>query len=106
MKTNKLIKFICFIIVIVFLCSYFIEQTGYYEYKLQNRKILTEQEMLKFESDVKEGLNVDIKDYLNNTNIDYSNNLTKTTSNISIKLNKYLKNILMNGFDIFDKLYK
>ena len=68
MKTNKLLKFICFIIVIVFLCSYFIEQTGYYEYKLQNKKILTEKEMKQFELDVKEGKEIDINDYLINDN--------------------------------------
>ena len=95
-----------FTIVVVFFCTYFMEKTGYYEYKLQNKKILTENEMLKFENDVREGKDVTLEDYLSNTNVDYSNNLTKTTSNISIKLNKYLKNILVNGFDIFDALFK
>ena len=37
---------------------------------------------------------------------DYSSNLTKSTSNISIKLNNYLKIILTNSFDIFKKLIK
>lgn len=106
MKISKLFRLIIFTIIIIFFCSYFMEKTGYYEYKLQNKKILTEQEMLKFEQDVKEGKDVSLEDYLSNTNIDYSNTLTKTTSNISIKLNKYLKNILVNGFDIFDGLFK
>ena len=106
MKISKLFKFMVFTIVVVFFCTYFMEKTGYYEYKLQNKKILTESEMLKFENDVREGKDVTLEDYLSNTNVDYSNNLTKTTSNISIKLNKYLKNILVNGFDIFDALFK
>lgn len=106
MKVSKLFKFMVFIVVVVFFCTYFMEKTGYYEYKLQNKKILTENEMLRFENDVKEGKDVTLEDYLSNTNVDYSNSLTKTTSNISIKLNKYLKNILVNGFDIFDALFK
>lgn len=106
LKANKLIKFIFSVTVIIFFCAYFIERTGYYEYKLQNRKVLTEQEMTNFENDIKEGKDVDIRDYLSNTNVDYSTNLTKTTSNISIKLNKYLKNFLVNGFDVFDALFK
>lgn len=106
MKITKLFKLLIFTIVVIFFCTYFIEKTGYYEYKLQNKKILTEQEMTKFEKDVKEGKDVSLEDYLTNTNIDYSNNLTKTTSNISIKLNKYLRKILVNGFDIFDGLFK
>lgn len=106
MKISKLFKFMVFTVVVVFFCTYFMEKTGYYEYKLQNKKILTESEMLKFENDVREGKDVTLEDYLSNTNVDYSNSLTKTTSNISIKLNKYLKNILVNGFDIFDALFK
>jgi len=106
LKLNKLIKVTSFFIIVIFFCTYFIEKTGYYEYKLQNRKILTEKEMEKFENDIKEGKEVDIKDYLNSTNIDYSNKLTRTTSNINLKLNKYLKNILVNGIDIFDGLFK
>ena len=106
MKISKLFRLIIFTIIIIFFCSYFMEKTGYYEYNLQTKKILTEQEMLKFEQDVKEGKDVSLEDYLSNTNIDYSNTLTNTTSNISIKLNKYLKTILVNGFDIFDGLFK
>lgn len=106
MKISKLFKFTVFTIIVIFFCTYFMEKTGYYEYKLQNKKILTENEMLKFENDIKEGKDVSLEDYLSNTNIDYSNNLTKTTSNISIKLNKYLRSILVNGFDIFDGLFK
>lgn len=106
MKIIKLFKLFIFMTIVIFFCIYFIEKTGYYEYKLQNKKILTEQEMIKFENDIKEGKDVTLEDYLSNTNIDYSNNLTKATSNISIKLNKYLRNILVNGFDIFDGLFK
>ena len=39
-------------------------------------------------------------------NIDYSNKLTRTTSEVSIRLNNYLKAFLTNGFDIFEKLIK
>lgn len=106
MKANKILKLIIVSIIISFLFAYFIETTGYYEYKLQNKRILTEKEMEQFELDIKEGKEVDLEDYLSNTNIDYSNKLTKTTSNISLKLNDYLKEILINGIDIFDELFK
>ena len=106
MKFSKLLKLGIFLLVVVFFCTYFIEKTGYYDYKMYNKKIITEREMERFEEDVKNGLDVDIYDYLGNTNIDYSNNLTKTTSNISLKLNKYIKNVLVNGFDIFEVLFK
>lgn len=106
MKVNKILKFVSFIIILTFLFAYFIEITGYYEYKLLNKRILTEEQMRKFENDIKEGKEIDLEDYLSNTNVDYSNKLTKTTSNISLKLNNCLKEILINGFDIFDGLFK
>lgn len=103
---KKIIKLTIYLIVIIFLCSYFIQRLGYYEYNMQNRKNLTEEAIKQFEDDVKNGKDIDINDYLTTHNIDYSNKLTKTTSNISIKLNVYLKNILTNGLDIFEKLVK
>lgn len=106
MKTKKIIKFISLIIILAFLFSYIIEKSGYYEYNLQNKKNLTEDEIKQFEKDVKEGKNIDINDYLKDNTIDYSNKLTKTTSEVSLKLNKYLTKAINNTFNIFGKLIK
>lgn len=103
---KKIVKLGIYVIVIIFLCSYFVQTSGYYEYELHNKKNLTEEAILQFEKDVKEGKDIDINNYLLNTNVDYSNKLTDTTSNISIKLNNYLKEILTNGFNIFERLVK
>ena len=106
MKNKKIFKFIIYSIIILFIFSYTIEETGYYEYNLHNKKNLTEKEIKQFEKDVKEGKEIDLKDYLQDNTIDYSSNLTKSTTNISLKLNKYIKIILTNYFDIFQKLIK
>ncbi len=106
MKHKKIFKFIIYSIILLFLFSYTIEESGYYEYKLHNKKNLTEKEIKEFEKDIKEGQEIDIKKYLQDNTKDYSSNLTKSTSNISLKLNNYLKIILTNSFDIFKKLIK
>ncbi len=106
MKHKKLVKFFCSLILLIFLFSYFIEISGYYEYNLQSKKNLTEEQMKQFESDVKAGKDIDLDHYLQETTIDYSNSLTKTTSEASIKLNQYLKNILTNGLDILGKFFQ
>lgn len=106
MKLKKIIKLVATITILAFLFSYAIEKSGYYEYNLQNKKNLTEEEIEQFEKDVKAGKDIDINEYLKDNTIDYSNNLTKTTSEMSIKLNKYLKKFLTNSFDIFGKLLK
>lgn len=97
-KIKNLIKVLAIIIIFIFLYSYFIEKSGYYEYNLRNKKSLTEEQIKQFEKDVKEGKNINIDSYLKETTIDYSNQLTRRTSEVSLKLNDYLKNILTNTF--------
>ncbi len=104
MKHKKLVKFCFGLLILVFLCSYFIEISGYYEYNLANKKNLTEEQIKKFESDVKEGKDIDLNHYLEDTKIDYSNKLTKTTSATNLKLNEYLKNFIANTFKVLEKL--
>lgn len=88
---NKLIKLIILIICFAFVISYIIYETGYYEYKLQSRTVLTKEQMEKFEQDVNEGKNVDLNDYLVETEKDYTNNLTDTTIKVSSTVNSYIK---------------
>lgn len=106
MKYKKVIKFSFGVIILIFLCTYFIEYSGYYEYNLQSRKNLTEEQIKKFESDVKDGKKIDLDSYLNNINTDYSNSLTRTTSQANLKLNEYLKKFITGGFDILGKFIK
>ena len=106
MKYKKMMKFFCMLIILIFLFSYFIEVSGYYEYNLQNKKNLTEEQIKQFEMDVKEGKDIDLNQYLQDSQVDYSNQLTKTTRAISLKLNDYLKNFLSPGFKILEKFFK
>lgn len=103
MKYKSLVKFFCIIILFIFLCSYFIEKSGYYEYNLQAKKNLTEEQMRQFEEDVRNGKDIDLDSYLRSTTVDYSNKLTRTTSEASIRLNNYLKNIIANTFNMLGK---
>lgn len=104
MKSKKILQFICIAILFVFLCSYFIEMSGYYEYNLQNKKNLTQIQMEQFEADIQAGKKVDLNQYLKDTTIDYSNKLTRSTTEASIKLNDYLKKFLNNGLKILSQL--
>ena len=106
MKYKKVIKFSFGGIILIFLFSYFIEYSGYYEYNLQSKKNLTEEQIKKFEDDVKNGKEIDLNSYLEKTTIDYSNSLTRSTSQANLKLNEYLKKFLTGGFDILGKFIK
>lgn len=100
----KILKLIVGILIFVFLCSYFVEMSGYYEYNLQNKKNLTHDQMLRFEADIKAGKEIDLTNYLKENTVDYSSKLTRTTSDVSIRLNDYLKNILVSGLKMLGQL--
>lgn len=106
MSLKKIIKGVAILLIIIFLYSYFIEKTGYYEYNLGNKKTLTDEQIKQFELDVKSGKSIDLDSYLKETSVDYSNKLTRRTSNISLKLNDYLKNILTGTFDVLEKFVR
>ena len=91
MNKKKISKIFIFLVCFSFIVSYIIYETGYYEYKLQNRTVLTKEKMEQFEKDVQEGKNVTLNDYLVETQIDYSNRLTDTTVKISNKVTLYFK---------------
>lgn len=106
MKQKRIFKFLVMMLIFVFLCSYFVEVGGYYEYHLSYKKRMTEEQMKKFESDIREGKNVDMSDYLDSDKNDYSNLLTDRTSDINLKLNEYFKNIISNVFRVLEKLVR
>ena len=88
---KKLPKLILFLICFSFVVTYIIYETGYYEYKLQNRTVLTKEQMEQFEKDVNDGKDVTLNDYLIETEVDYTTKLTDATVKVSSKVNSYLK---------------
>ena len=104
MITIKILKFIIIILFLTFIVAYSIGESGYYEYKLSNKKNLTNEQIKQFEEDVKEGKDIDIKKYLVDNKIDYTNNLSRTTYKVSDKLNKLLKKGIEGIFKYVNKL--
>lgn len=88
---NKFGKIFLLLVCFSFVVSYIIYETGYYEYKLQNRTVLTKEQMEQFEKDVHDGKDVTLNDYLVETEVDYSNKLTDITAKVSGKVNLYFK---------------
>ena len=100
---KKLFKSLFFLCFIAFLIAYIIEETGYYEYKLQNKMILTNEQMKKFEEDAKSGKDVTLEDYIINTERDYTTPLTNSTNKVSEEVNIVLKNGIEGVFKILSK---
>lgn len=80
-------------------------ETGYYESKLNQKTMLTQESIEKFEADVREGKNVDINDYVIEKNRDYSNGISKTGVFVSSLVEDFMAEGLMKIGDIFKKLF-
>lgn len=107
-KKNKYVqqfKMFFIILCIIFICLYAISLNGYnnQEYK---KTLYTEEQIKRFENDVKNGKDINIDDYLTYDEIDYSNNFSKYGEKLSNAIdfiaNKSIKAII----SFFSVLFK
>lgn len=98
---NNILKFLSFTLIIVFFIMFYTSGGGYYEYELNKKTILTNEAILKFEQDIKDGKEIDVSDYLITENNDYSNKF----SNFGIKVSNNIGKVFSEGVKfIFDSL--
>lgn len=97
---KKIIPHIPLIILLILGFLYFSYQNGYYDKYMRDKINLTNQNIEKFELDVKEGRDVTIEDYL-----DKEKNYSTKTGNMSLKVSNKLEQIISNGIKfIFKKI--
>ena len=93
------------ILFIIYLINYFMASTGYYEKQINNKTVLTEEKIREFESDVRNGEEVDIKNYIDSDKVDNSNGLSKTGRKVSNTINDFVTNKAIKIFKFFGKLF-
>lgn len=103
MKKESIFKFILLCFIICFLVILFAGKTGYYEKKLRDNSILTEEQIKKFEEDIKNGKSVDISNYVINKNKDYTTNFTNDVYSVSLKVEKTIDKIVKFIFNEIGK---
>ena len=86
---EKIIKMSLYLLLFSFLFVYIIGSSGLYEYRLNNKKTLTEDAIKKFETDVKNGVKIDLNDYIV-VEKNYDNELTRTNRKILKLHRKYV----------------
>ena len=104
MKKENIAKFFFIVLVVLFLSLLVAELSGYYKTKTTRVKELTEEQIASFEKDIKDGKEVDIKDYLNYDETDYSNKLSNNIYKISLKLEKFVDDTIKYIFSGAEKL--
>ncbi len=103
MKINNIFKFIMLVLILGFMFLVFASKSGYYEYQLSNKRDMTDEAILRFEQDVKEGKYIDINNYIDNKKVDYNNKI----SNVGNSISKTINSVLAKGFSyVFDYLNK
>lgn len=98
---EKIIKYGSIGLVLLFFFFFFVGDI-IYKNRLTTKTILTEEQIKKFEEDVKNGVNIDINDYVVRDK-DYQNNVTRVNDTISNLINKTFKQIfkyLLKSIDV------
>lgn len=105
-KTKKknfiLIVFLLFFI--FFVAIYISGLSGYYEYSEYKKTNLTKEKIEEFESDIKNGIDIENKSYLLNEQKDYSNKFSKAGLKTSKYIEKLMTKGIKNAFSIISKL--
>lgn len=102
MKKNNIFS-ILITLIIIYLILYFANITGYYEYTNYNKTTLTNEQIKKFEEDIKMGNNIDINDYVVKK-IDYQNKISKFNKEVSKTVNKVFKNFIQKTLGYLNKI--
>lgn len=98
---SKNLKFIIIIVLLIFIGCYYVANSGYYEYHLQEKTVLTNEKIREFEEDVKNNKDIDVKDYLDYEEVDYTNKITNLVYDISNSGTEITRKIMKK---IFKKL--
>jgi len=103
MKRENIARIVIGTFFLLFLALYFTQATGYYEYEQRKRTTFTEEEIKRFEKDVKDGKNIDLETYLNEDDKNYENKL----SNLGLSLSRKIEEAMNQGIEyIFNSINK
>ena len=103
MKYENTFKIIFIFLFVIFLTMYISVGSNYYEYELHKKVMLTNEDIKRFEDDVKNNKEVDIDNYIS-SRVDYSNSFSKASTKVSKETKKYIKQGIEGIFNIFSKL--
>ena len=93
------------ILFIVFTALYIAMESGYYTSNLGKKTELTQEKILEFEADIKEGKEIDINDYIPNEFIDYGSKTSKMGMNLSNRTEKFMTKGIGEIFKILGSLF-
>lgn len=103
MKKDNIFKIIFCILILTYLTLYFAGISGYYEYKNYKKMVLTEEQILKFEEDVKEGKEINVDDYIVEENNNHNNKIANIGKRLSFTISSSMSKVLSKCFKVISK---
>jgi hypothetical protein len=102
---NKVVSRIFLFLLIAFTALYVSEATGYYEFEQHKKTELNKIKIQQFEEDVKNGKDINIKDYIDEVEISYENGISTVGYALSEKIGDVVECGLEAAFTFFGKLF-
>lgn len=90
---DKIIKYSIYMVVFFFFILYFMSWSGLYEHKVKIKSTLTEDSIKQFEEDVKNGVQIDVNNYIVKDK-NYDNKFTVINREISSYVGKGFESVI------------
>ncbi len=101
---NPILKILA-VLFVIFLALFIANASGYYESKIRDNMMVTEEGIKEFEEKVKKGEEIDISSFLHNERVDYSNGVSHLGDSLTNGIEtfvsdgmKYVANIIKSLF--------
>lgn len=102
-KKFNMFKIVLFGLIFIYLIIFISADTGYYKYKNYKKTALTEEQIKKFEADIKNGVEIDINNYLIKEDYSYKNKLSILTFKLSNKISEIVTSGVKSTFKFISK---
>ncbi len=99
---HKIFNYILLILFLIFLALYYSANVGLIDYQSKYKKELTEEEILKFENDIKNGIDIDLNVYRKDESR-YNNTLSKMTLKVSNSIGNIFQDVMNYFFNQIEK---
>lgn len=103
---NDLVRIVLFTILFLFLGLYVASQNGYIDYQARDQMVLTEEQIKKFEDDVKNNRPIDIENYIIRQEELYDNKISRMSLNLSNTIGETVQKFLNFVFERMEHLLK
>lgn len=90
---------------ILFIALFIANMSGYYESKIRDRVIVTEEGIKEFEEKLQNGEEIDITSFLNNEREDYSSGMSNLGDNLTSGIENFVANSMGIVKDIIKSLF-